>query len=46
MIATLRDLIHGQVVGVSANHIVILKDDKKFQIEMGNPIVKEIKKQQ
>lgn len=46
MIATLRDLIDGQIIEVNAKYIVILKDDKRFQLEMGNPTVKEIKKQQ
>jgi hypothetical protein len=46
MITTLGNLVDGQVIEVSANRIVILKDDKRFQIEIGNPIVKEIKKQQ
>lgn len=44
--ATLRDLIDGKVIEVNTHYIVILKDDRKFQIGMGTPIVKEIKKQQ
>ena len=46
MTTTLRDLIGGKVIEANKQHIVISKDDKKFEIEIGATTIREMNKHQ
>jgi len=46
MSITLRDLIGGKVIEANKQHIIITKDDKKFEIEIGTTTIREMNKHQ
>jgi len=46
MTTTLRDLIDGKVIEANMQHIVISKDGRKFEIELGTTIIREMNKHQ
>ncbi len=43
---TLGDLIDGKIIEANKQRIVILKDGRKFEIEIGGTIIREVNKHQ
>lgn len=41
---TLRDLVDGKIIEANKQHIVILKDGRTFEIELGSTIIREVNK--
>lgn len=44
MAITLADLVGGQVIEANKKRVVISKDGKKFEIEIGGTIIREMDK--
>jgi len=44
MTTTLADLIGGKVIEANKQHIVISKDGRNFEIEIGTTIIREMNK--
>lgn len=42
---TLADLVGGQVIEANKKRVVISKDGKKYEIEIGSTIIREMNKQ-